>query len=120
LAARALQGLGGALVFPAALAIINSTFTEGRGRNRALSVWGGAGAAGLVIGVLAGGVLTHAFGWPAVVFVNVPLAGAAIALAFPLIGADPAREAGRRCDRPGGRTATPPGPLLVLAVVRRR
>src|SRR5262249_61099946 len=87
LAARAAQGLGGALVFPATLAIINTTFAEGRDRNRALSVWGGAGAAGLVIGVLAGGVLTHAFGWPAVVFVNVPLARAPLALASPLLRA---------------------------------
>jgi MFS family permease len=118
LAARAVQGLGGALVFPATLAIINTTFAEGRDRNRALSVWGGAGAAGLIIGVLAGGVLTHAFGWPAVFFVNVPLAGAAIALAFPLIGADQARPAGRRFDLPGALTATAAVTLLVFALVR--
>src|SRR5215475_6823480 len=100
LAARAVQGLGGALVFPSTLALINTTFREGRDRNRALSLWGGAGAAGLVVGVLLGGVLTRAFGWQAVFFVNVPLAGAAIALAFPLIGADQARPAGRRFDLP--------------------
>src|SRR5436190_2642559 len=63
LAARAVQGLGGALVFPATLALVNTTFAEGPERNRALAVWGGAGAAGLVIGVLLGGVLTRAFGW---------------------------------------------------------
>jgi MFS family permease len=118
LAARAAQGLGGALVFPATLAVINTTFAEGRDRNRALSVWGGAGAAGLVIGVLAGGVLTRAFGWPAVFFVNVPLAGAAIALAFPLIGADRARPPGRRFDLPGALTATAAVTLLVFALVR--
>ena len=118
LAARALQGLGGALVFPATLAIINTTFAEGRDRNRALSVWGGAGAAGLVIGVLAGGVLTQAFGWRAVFFVNVPLAGAAIALAFPLIRPDQAREAGRRFDLPGALTVTAAVTLLVFALVR--
>jgi MFS family permease len=118
LAARAVQGLGGALVFPATLAIINTTFTEGRDRNRALSVWGGAGAAGLVIGVLLGGVLTQIFGWPAVFFVNVPLAGAAIALAFPLIRPDQAREAGRRFDLPGALTATAAVTLLVFALVR--
>ena len=60
LAARAVQGLGGALVFPATLSLVNTTFAEGRERNRALAVWGGAGAAGLVIGVLLGGVLTQA------------------------------------------------------------
>ncbi|HWM07156.1 MAG TPA: MFS transporter [Actinophytocola sp.] len=58
LAARAVQGLGGALVFPGTLALVNTTFAEGRDRNRALGVWGGSGAAGLVVGVLLGGVLT--------------------------------------------------------------
>jgi len=66
LAARAVQGLGGALVFPATLVLVNTTFAEGRERNRALAVWGGAGAAGLVVGVLLGGVLTQALGWEAV------------------------------------------------------
>ena len=74
-------GLGGALVFPTTLALINTTFIEGRARNRALGIWGGSGAAGLVIGVLAGGLLTQAFGWEAV-FVNVALAGPALLLAF--------------------------------------
>ena len=78
LAARALQGLGGALVFPATLSLVNTTFAEGRERNRALAVWGGAGAAGLVLGVLLGGLLTEGLGWEAVFFVNVPLAGAAL------------------------------------------
>ena len=55
LASRALQGLGGALVFPSTLALINITFAEGRDRNRALGIWGGAGAAGLVLGVVLGG-----------------------------------------------------------------
>lgn len=118
LAARALQGLGGALVFPATLAIINTTFAEGRERNRALSVWGGAGAAGLVIGVLLGGALTQAFGWEAVFFVNVPLAGMAIILAFVLIDPDPAHEAGRRFDLPGALSVTAAVTLLVFALVR--
>jgi MFS family permease len=55
LCARAAQGLGGALVFPATLSLVNTTFAEGRARNRAVAVWGGAGAAGLVLGVLLGG-----------------------------------------------------------------
>jgi EmrB/QacA subfamily drug resistance transporter len=118
LAARALQGLGGALVFPSTLAMINTTFTEGRDRNRALSVWGGAGAAGLVVGVLLGGVLTRTFGWEAVFFVNVPLAGAAIVLALGLFGADQARDAGRRFDLSGALTATAAVTLLVFALVR--
>jgi len=69
LTARAVQGLGGALVFPSTLALISTGFAEGRARNRALGVWGGSGAAGLVVGVLLGGVLTRSFGWEAVFFV---------------------------------------------------
>jgi EmrB/QacA subfamily drug resistance transporter len=118
LASRALQGLGGALVFPSTLTIINTTFAEGRDRNRALSVWGGAGAAGLVIGVLLGGALTQSFGWRAVFFVNVPLAGVAIVLAFALISADRAREAGRRFDLPGALSIAAAVTLLVYALVR--
>jgi EmrB/QacA subfamily drug resistance transporter len=118
LGARAVQGLGGALVFPSTLALVNTTFREGSERNRAVAVWGGAGAAGLVIGVLLGGVLTQALGWQAVFFVNVPLATGAIALAFALIPADPGREAKRRFDLPGALSATLGISLLVFALVQ--
>ena len=118
LAARAVQGLGGALVFPATLSLINVTFAEGRERNRALAVWGGAGAAGLVIGVLLGGVLTHAFGWAAVFFVNVPLAGVAVLLAFPLLPPDVRAAARRRFDLPGALSVTVGVTLVVFALVQ--
>jgi MFS family permease len=118
LAARAVQGLGGALVFPSTLALINTTFAEGRDRNRALGIWGGAGAAGLVVGVLLGGVLTRVFGWEAVFIVNVPLAGAALLLAFPLIEADRSPDTDRRFDLPGALTATAAITLLVFALVQ--
>jgi MFS family permease len=118
LAARAVQGLGGALVFPATLALVNTTFAEGRERNRALAVWGGAGAAGLVIGVLLGGVLTQALGWEAVFFVNVPLAGLAVLLAFAVIAPDRERDTGRRFDLPGALSATLAITLLVFALVQ--
>jgi EmrB/QacA subfamily drug resistance transporter len=118
LAARALQGLGGALVFPATLSLVNTTFAEGRERNRALAVWGGAGAAGLVVGVLLGGVLTQALGWEAVFFVNVPLAGLAVLLAFALIPADGEPERGRSFDLPGALSATLGVTLLLFALVR--
>jgi EmrB/QacA subfamily drug resistance transporter len=118
LAARAVQGLGGALVFPSTLALINTIFPEGPERNRALGIWGGAGAAGLVIGVLLGGVLTRSFGWEAVFFVNVPLAGAALILAFPLIEADRTREANRMFDLPGALTVTAAVTSLVFALVQ--
>jgi EmrB/QacA subfamily drug resistance transporter len=118
LTARALQGLGGALMFPATLSLVSTTFAEGRERNHALAVWGGAGAAGLVIGVLLGGVLTEAFGWEAVFLVNVPLAGVAMLLAFPLIAPDGEREIDRTFDLPGAVTATLGFTLLVFALVQ--
>jgi EmrB/QacA subfamily drug resistance transporter len=118
LGARALQGLGGALVFPATLSLVNTTFAEGPERNRALAVWGGAGAAGLVIGVLLGGVLTQAFGWRAVFLVNLPLIGVAVPLAFRLIPADGARERDRSFDLPGALSATLGVTLLVFALVQ--
>jgi MFS family permease len=118
LTARAVQGLGGALVFPSTLTLINTTFAEGRDRNRALGVWGASGAAGLVIGVLLGGVLTRAFGWPAVFFVNVPLVAAALPLAFRWIGADPPRDTNRRFDLPGAVTVTTAVTMLVFALVQ--
>ncbi len=117
LAARALQGLGGSLVFPSTLALITTMFAEGHARNRALGIWGGAGAAGLVVGVLLGGVLTRAFGWEAVFFVNVPLAGAALVLAFLLIEVDRPRDRDRMFDLPGALTATGAVTLLVFALV---
>jgi MFS family permease len=118
LAARAVQGLGGALVFPSTLALINVTFAEGPERNRALGIWGGAGAAGLVVGVLLGGILTRAFGWEAVFFVNVPLAGLALILTFRLIEPDQVRDKDRVFDLPGALTATGAVTLLVFALVQ--
>jgi EmrB/QacA subfamily drug resistance transporter len=118
LAARAVQGLGGALVFPATLSLINTTYAEGRDRNRALAVWGGAGAAGLVIGVLLGGVLTHALGWQAVFFVNVPLIVVVLPLTLRLIAPDGARDTRRRFDLPGALSVTLGVTLLVFALVQ--
>jgi EmrB/QacA subfamily drug resistance transporter len=118
LVARAAQGLGGALVFPSTLALINTTFAEGAERNRAVAVWGGAGASGLVIGVLLGGVLTQAFGWEAVFFVNVPLVAVALILAFALIPPDRQRDRSRRFDLPGAFSATLGITLIVFALVQ--
>jgi MFS family permease len=118
LTARAVQGLGGALVFPSTLAVIGTSFAEGRERNRALGVWGGAGAAGLVIGVLLGGVLTRAWGWEAVFFVNVPLAGFALVFTFRLIAADHTPKARRSFDIPGAISVTSALTFLVFALVQ--
>ncbi|MEP6952457.1 MAG: MFS transporter, partial [Solirubrobacteraceae bacterium] len=73
IAARALQGLGAALVSPAALSIVTNTFAEGAERNRALGVWGAVAGSGGAAGVLLGGVLTEYLGWEWVLFVNVPI-----------------------------------------------
>src|SRR5262244_3549094 len=115
LVARAVQGLGGALVFPSTLALVNTTFAEGRDRNRALGIWGGAGAAGLVIGVLLGGVLTRTFGWEAVFLINVPLAAAALILAFVVIEPDRVTHSDRTFDVFGALTATGAVSFLVFA-----
>ena len=81
LVARGFQGLGGAMVSPAALSIILTTFAEGKERNRALAVWSAVAGAGGAVGLLFGGVLVDALGWRSVFFVNVPIGAAVLALA---------------------------------------
>ncbi len=79
--ARAIQGLGAATISPAALAILMTTFAEGRERNIALGVWGAVGGFGAAAGVLLGGVLTDALSWEWIFFVNIPVGLVAFALA---------------------------------------
>jgi EmrB/QacA subfamily drug resistance transporter len=117
IAARAVQGIGGALLLPSTLSLINTLFPEGPRRNRALAVWGGAGASGLTIGALLGGVLTDNFGWPAVFYVNVPVGGLIALCALLVIPRDPARAERRRFDLPGSLTVTGGATLLVFALV---
>ncbi|GAA4061049.1 MFS transporter [Actinomadura miaoliensis] len=116
--ARAVQGIGGALLLPSTLSLINTLFAEGPQRNRALAVWGGAGASGLTIGALLGGVLTEHFGWPAVFYVNVPLAALVALAALAVIPPDPAGRQRRRFDLPGSLTVTAGATLLVFALVQ--
>jgi EmrB/QacA subfamily drug resistance transporter len=78
--ARAAQGFGAALITPAALAILMTTFSEGRERNMALGVWGAVGAFGAVAGVLLGGILTDALSWEWIFYINIPVGLAALAL----------------------------------------
>jgi EmrB/QacA subfamily drug resistance transporter len=85
-AARAVQGLGAAIVSPAALSIVTTTFTEGAERNRALGVWGAVAGSGGAAGVLLGGILTETLGWEWVLFVNTPIGIAAALLAPRLLG----------------------------------
>ncbi|RPF36901.1 MFS transporter [Streptomyces sp. TLI_185] len=116
-AVRAVQGIGGSLLFPAALSLINTLYDEGPSRNRALAAWGAAGAGGLCFGSLLGGVLVDAFGWPAVFLVNVPIAGAislAGAILFPADGPLPRQ---RDFDLPGALTATVGITLLVFVLI---
>jgi EmrB/QacA subfamily drug resistance transporter len=91
--ARALQGVGAAIISPAALSIITTSFDEGPERNKALGIWGAIGGSGAAVGVLAGGVLTKYLGWEWIFFVNVPVGAAALALAPRFV-----RES--RSDRP--------------------
>ncbi|HZC39723.1 MAG TPA: MFS transporter, partial [Streptosporangiaceae bacterium] len=115
--ARAVQGLGGAVLGPATLSLITTMFAEGPERNRALGVWGAAGSSGLVAGALLGGVLTQALGWRAVFFVNVPLAAIVALLALRVVPAGP--RAARRIglDIAGGLAVTGGALLLVLGLV---
>src|SRR3954471_16469152 len=104
--ARAIQGLGAAIVSPAALSIITTTFREGGERNRALSVWGAVAGAGGAAGVLLGGILTDSLGWEWVLFVNVPIGLIAAALAPRLLVESRSDEPGRSFDLPGAVSVT--------------
>ncbi|WP_308404212.1 MFS transporter [Streptomyces sp. ATCC 21386] len=116
-AVRAVQGIGGSLLFPATLALINTIYEEGPARNRALAVWGAAGAGGLCFGSLLGGVLVGAFGWPSVFFVNVPVAAALAWAGWRLFPADGPRTGTRRFDVTGALAATGGITLFVFLLV---
>ncbi|MGY3058657.1 MFS family permease [Streptomyces sp. TE3672] len=117
LAVRAAQGIGGSLLFPATLSLINTTYAEGPVRNRALAIWGAAGAGGLCFGSLLGGVLVHGRGWPSVFLVNVPVALALAVFGRLLFAADPPRDRTRRFDAAGALAATAGLTLLVFLLV---
>ncbi len=116
--ARALQGIGGAVISPASLAIIATSFAEGRQRSRALGVWGAMGGVGGSLGVLLGGVLTQAFGWPAIFIVNVPIGIAVIAFSRGLIPAGRASTEVRHFDVSGALLVTGGLTALVYGIVR--
>jgi EmrB/QacA subfamily drug resistance transporter len=115
--ARATQGLGAAIVSPAALSIITTTFAEGAERNRALGVWCAVAGAGGAAGVLLGGILTSGLSWRWVLFVNVPIGIAAAALAPRLLFESRAEDGTEGFDVPGAVTVTAGLALLVYAVV---
>jgi EmrB/QacA subfamily drug resistance transporter len=113
--ARAIQGLGAAIISPAALSIITTTFEEGPERNKALGIWGAIGGSGAAVGVLAGGVLTKYFGWEWIFFVNVPVGIAAFALCRRYVRESRSDRAVRP-DWAGAVTVTAGLALLVYAV----
>ncbi len=115
---RALQGLGGALLAPAALSLLMTTFAEGRDRNLALGIYGAASGSGAAAGVLLGGVITSYLGWSWIFFVNVPVGVAAIALTPLLLRESRAELPHRHFDLAGAATVTGGLMLLVYALTR--
>ena len=115
--ARGVQGLGGAIISPAALSILTVTFAEGSERNKALGIWGAIAGGGAAVGLLLGGILTEYVGWRWCFFVNVPV-GALAVLAIPRILSESRADAETRTyDVAGAVTATVGLVLLVYAMV---
>jgi EmrB/QacA subfamily drug resistance transporter len=115
--ARALQGLGAAMITPAALSILTTTFAEGKERNTALGAWGGVGAFGAVAGVLLGGVLTETLSWNWIFFVNVPVGAVGLALA-PLLLTESRDARVKTFDAPGAALVTGGLVTVVYAITQ--
>jgi EmrB/QacA subfamily drug resistance transporter len=115
---RALQGLGAALLSPAALSILTTTFAEGRERNLALGIWGAVSGSGAAAGVLLGGALTSALSWSWIFFINVPVGALALLIAPRLLDESRAGLAHRHFDLPGAASITGGLMLLVYAMTR--
>ncbi len=118
IAFRSLQGLGAALLSPAALSILTTTFAEGRERNLALGIWGAVSGSGAAAGVLLGGALTSAFSWSWIFFINVPVGVAVIALTPSLMRESRAALNHRHFDLAGAGSITAGLMLLVYAMTR--
>src|SRR5215204_2330044 len=118
IAARAVQGLGGAIMLPAALSIVMSMFAEGAERNKALGIWGGLGAAGATVGVIAGGLLTQYAGWEYIFYLNVPIGVVALALAPRIVPESRLATTRRRFDALGAIAGTGGLVLLVDAIAQ--
>ncbi len=118
IAFRSLQGLGAALLSPAALSILTTTFAEGRDRNLALGIWGAVSGSGGAAGVLLGGALTSALSWSWIFFINVPVGVLVLVLAPRLVHESRAQVSHRHFDVPGAVTITGGLMLLVYAMTR--
>jgi EmrB/QacA subfamily drug resistance transporter len=117
LAARAVQGIGGAIISPASLAILTTSFAEGRERNRALGIWGALGGIGGASGALLGGLLTQGLGWEWVFLVNVPVGAAVILIASRIVPEGRAKLGHRHLDLPGALLVTAGFVALVYGIV---
>jgi EmrB/QacA subfamily drug resistance transporter len=116
IAARAVQGLGAAIMLPAALSIVMNMFAEGAERNKALGIWGGLGAGGATVGVIAGGLLTRYAGWQYIFYLNVPIGAVALALVPRIVPESRLATTRRRFDALGALTGTGGLVLLVDAI----
>jgi EmrB/QacA subfamily drug resistance transporter len=115
--ARAAQGLGAAIISPAALSIVTTTFSDGSERNKALGVWGAVAGSGGAAGVLLGGILTDGLGWEWVLWVNVPVSLIAFALSPQLLAESRMEGEKRVFDVAGAVTVTAALSILVYALV---
>jgi EmrB/QacA subfamily drug resistance transporter len=115
-AARFLQGVGAAALVPASLSLVTAIFAEGEERNRAIGVYGAMAALGFVVGMVGGGVITDYLGWRWVLFVNVPVALAALAPAPAVLPESRNERAPRSLDLAGALTATSGLGLLIYAI----
>jgi EmrB/QacA subfamily drug resistance transporter len=115
IAARTVQGVGAAIISPAVLSIITTTFAEGSERNKALGIWGAIGGSGAAAGVLFGGILTKYAGWEWIFFVNVPVGALVLALTRPIVR-ESRIPALRGFDAGGAVTITSSLSLLVYAI----
>ena len=118
IAARAIQGLGGALLSPAALAVITTTFSEGANRTKALAVWAAVASGGSAVGLLLGGILVEALSWEWIFFVNVPVGAALALVSWRAIPNSRIETATRHFDIPGAVSVTAGLSLLVYAIVK--
>ncbi|MFN2629345.1 MAG: MFS transporter [Gaiellaceae bacterium] len=116
IAARAVQGLGGAIISPATLSIITTTFDEGSERNKALGIWGAMGGGGAAAGVLFGGILTKYLGWEWIFFVNVPVGAVVLALTRPIVHESRIETVTKRFDAAGAISVTSGLALLVYGI----
>jgi EmrB/QacA subfamily drug resistance transporter len=114
--ARSVQGVGAAIMLPAALSIVMNMFEEGAERNKALGIWGGLGAGGATVGLILGGLITRYAGWQYIFYLNVPIGVAALALAPRIVPDSRLSTVRRRFDAAGALVGTGGLVLLVYAI----